>query len=267
MFKSAVEAHNQRMKRLLIVGYGAVAYLLFLAAFLYLVAFLGNFWVPRSVDHGISAPIGQAVLINLLLLAAFGVQHSVMARPGFKAWWTRVVPSTIERSTYVVLSSAVLVLLYWQWRTMPTVIWDVWQPVGRTALWALFWLGWAIALAATFMVSHFDLFGLRQVYLAWQGKPYTHIGFHARWLYKLVRHPLMLGFFIAFWATPTMTAGHLLFSIGMTGYILLATQLEEHDLIGALGDEYRDYRRRVPMVLPWPRPHATPHPTEAAPQG
>lgn len=263
MFKSAEGAHNQLMKRFLIVGYGAVAYLLFLAAFLYLVAFLGNFWVPRSVDHGLSAPIGQAVLINVLLLAAFGVQHSVMARPAFKAWWTRFVPSTIERSTYVVLSSAVLVLLYWQWRTMPGVIWDVWQPAGRVALWALFWLGWAIALAATFMVSHFDLFGLRQVYLAWRGKPYTHIGFHARLLYRLVRHPLMLGFFIAFWATPTMTAGHLLFSIVMTGYILIATQLEEHDLVGALGDEYRDYRRQVPMLLPWPRPHTT----EAAPQG
>jgi methanethiol S-methyltransferase len=157
----------------------------------------------------------------------------------------------------------VLVLLYWQWRTMPAVIWDVWQPAGRTALWALFWLGWAIALAATFMVSHFDLFGLRQVYLAWRGKPYTHISFHVRWLYRLVRHPLMLGFLIAFWATPTMTAGHLLFSIVMTGYILIATQLEEHDLVEVLGDEYRDYRRQVPGLLPWPRRHTT----EAAPQG
>lgn len=254
------------MKRFLIIGYGAGAYLLFLAAFLYLIGFLGNFWVPRSVDHGLNAPIGQAVLINVLLLAAFGVQHSVMARPAFKAWWTRFVPPTIERSTYVWLSSAVLVLLYWQWRTMPAVIWDVWQPAGRLALWALFWLGWAIALAATFMVSHFDLFGLRQVYLAWRGKPYTHIGFHVRWLYRLVRHPLMLGFLIAFWATPTMTAGHLLFSIGMTGYILIATQLEERDLVEVLGDEYRDYRRRVPGLLPLRRPPRR-HPTQAAPQG
>ncbi len=254
------------MKRYLIVGYGAVAYLLFLAAFLYLVGFVGNFWVPRSVDHGLSAPIGQAVLINVVLLAAFGVQHSVMARPAFKAWWTRFVPPSIERSTYVVLSSAVLLLLYWQWRTMPTVIWDVWQPAGRLALWVLFWLGWAIALGATFMVSHFDLFGLRQVFLAWRGKPYTHIGFHARWLYRLVRHPLMLGFLIAFWAAPTMTAGHLLFSIAMTGYILIATQLEEHDLVAALGNQYRDYRRQVPMLLPLRRPPRR-HPTPAAPQG
>jgi protein-S-isoprenylcysteine O-methyltransferase Ste14 len=189
-----------------------------------------------------------------------------MARPAFKAWWTRFVPPSIERSTYVVLSSAVLVLLYWQWRTMPTVIWDVWQPAGRLALWVLFWLGWAIALGATFMVSHFDLFGLRQVFLAWRGKPYTHIGFHARWLYRLVRHPLMLGFLIAFWAAPTMTAGHLLFSIAMTGYILIATQLEEHDLVAALGNQYRDYRRQVPMLLPLRRPPRR-HPTQAAPQG
>jgi protein-S-isoprenylcysteine O-methyltransferase Ste14 len=150
----------------------------------------------------------------------------------------------------VVLSSAVLVLLYWQWRDMPAVIWDVRQPAGRLAVWALFWLGWAIALASTFMVSHFDLFGLRQVYLAWRGKPYTHIGFNARLLYRLVRHPLMLGFLIAFWAAPTMTAGHLLFSIAMTGYILIAVQFEERNLVAELGDEYRDYRREVPMLLP-----------------
>jgi protein-S-isoprenylcysteine O-methyltransferase Ste14 len=243
------------MKRYLIIGYGAAAYLLFLAAFLYLVGFVGNLLVPRSVDHGLPASIGQAVLVNVLLVSAFGVQHSVMARPAFKAWWTRFVPPSIERSTYVVLSSAVLMLLYWQWRNMPAVIWDVRQPAGRLALWALFWLGWVIALASTFMVSHFDLFGLRQVYLAWRGKPYTHIGFHARLLYRLVRHPLMLGFLIAFWATPTMTAGHLLFSIAMTGYILIAIQVEERDLVAALGDQYRDYRRDVPGLLPRPRRH------------
>jgi methanethiol S-methyltransferase len=241
------------MKRYLVIGYGAAAYLLFLAAFLYLVGFVGNLVVPRSVDHGLPAPIGEAVLVNVLLVGAFGVQHSVMARPAFKAWWTRLVPPSIERSTYVVLSSAVLVLLYWQWRDLPAVIWDVRQPAGRLAVWAIFWLGWAIALASTFMVSHFDLFGLRQVYLAWRGKPYTHIGFHARFLYRLVRHPLMLGFLIAFWAAPTMTAGHLLFSIAMTGYILIAVQLEERNLVAALGDQYRDYRRDVPMLVP--RPH------------
>ncbi|MGN6338569.1 methanethiol S-methyltransferase, partial [Mycobacterium sp.] len=209
------------MKRYLMVGYGAAAYLLFLAVFLYLVAFVGNFLVPRTVDHGVSAPIGEAVLVNMALLGLFGLQHSVMARPGFKARWTRLVPPSIERSTYVMLSNVVLVLLYWQWRTMPAVIWEVELPLGRLALWTLFGLGWVIALASTFMINHFDLFGLRQVYLAWRAKPYTDLDFHVRFFYRLVRHPLMLGFLIAFWAAPTMTAGHLLFSITMTGYILI----------------------------------------------
>src|ERR1700747_1774616 len=237
------------MKRYLIIGYGAVAYLLFLAAFLYLVGFVGNLLVPRTVDHGLPAPLGQAVLVHVLLVGAFGVQHSVMARPAFKAWWTRFVPQSIERSTYVVLSSAVLVLLYWQWRTIPAVIWDVHQPAGRLAVWALFWLGWAIALASTFMISHFDLFGLRQVYLAWRGIPYD-LEFRTSLLYRAVRHPLMLRFIVACWATPTMTAGHLLFAVATTGYVLIAIQLEEHDLTAALGEQYRDYRGRVPMLIP-----------------
>ncbi len=254
MCSRALAAHHWGMKRYLTIGYGAAAYLLFLAAFLYLIGFVGNFVVARTVDHGLTSPVGQpigaAMLVNVLLLGAFGIQHSVMARPAFKRWWTRFVPSSIERSTYVVLSSAVLVLLYWQWRTMPAVVWDVRPPAGRLALWAVFWLGWVIALASTLMVSHFDLFGLRQVYLAWRGKSYSHISFRVRLFYRLVRHPLMLGFLIAFWATPTMTAGHLLFSIGMTGYILTAIRLEERDLIAELGDQYRDYRRKVPMLLP-----------------
>jgi protein-S-isoprenylcysteine O-methyltransferase Ste14 len=244
------------MKRYLTIGYGGAAYALFLVAFLYLVGFVGAIVVPRNVDHGVAAPIGQAVVVNLALLGVFGVQHSVMARPGFKRWWARFVPHSIERSTYVWLSNAALLLLYWQWRTMPAEIWHVGLPAGRLALWALFWLGWATALASTFMVNHFDLFGLRQVYLAWREKPYTDIGFHTRLLYRLVRHPLMLGFLIAFWSAPTMTAGHLLFAIGMTGYILIAVQLEERDLVAALGDQYRDYRRDVPMLLPRPRGHA-----------
>jgi methanethiol S-methyltransferase len=245
------------MKRLLTIGYGVAAYALFLVVFLYLVGFVGAFVVPRDVDHGIAAPIGQAVAVNVALLGVFGVQHSVMARPWFKRWWVRFVPESIERSTYVWLSNAVLVLLYWQWRTMPAVVWHVGLPAGRVALWVLFWLGWATAFASTLMVSHFDLFGLRQVYLAWREKPYTDIGFRVRLLYRLVRHPLMLGFLIAFWATPTMSAGHLLFAIGMTGYIVVAVQLEEHDLVAVLGDQYRDYRSEVPMLLPWPRPHPT----------
>ena len=191
----------------------------------------------------------------MALLGMFAVQHSVMARPAFKRWWTRFVPQEIERSTYVLLSSAVLFLLYWQWRPMPAVVWDVTSPAGRLAIWALFWLGWTIALTATFLINHFDLFGLRQAYLAWRGKPYTDIGFRVRWLYRVVRHPLLLGFLIAFWAAPTMTAGHLLFALSTTGYVLLAIRLEERDLVAALGAQYRDYRRNVPMLIPRPPAH------------
>lgn len=244
------------MKRYLTLGYGAAAYLLFLAAFLYLIGFVGNFALPRSVDRGLAAPLAEAALVNAALVAAFGVQHSVMARPAFKRWWVRFVPPSIERSTYVLLSSAVLALLYWQWRTMPTVIWDVRMPAARALLWVLFWLGWAIALLATFLINHFDLFGLRQVYLASRHRPYTSIEFRVRLLYRVVRHPLMLGMVIAFWAAPVMTAGHLLFSVGMTIYILVATQLEERDLVTSLGDQYSAYRREVSMLLPIPRRQA-----------
>ncbi|OBJ57523.1 methanethiol S-methyltransferase [Mycobacterium sp. 1423905.2] len=243
------------MKRYLTVGYGAASYLLFVVAFLYAVAFVGGAVVPRTVNHGIAAPLWQALLINVVLLALFAIQHSVMARPAFKRWWTRIVPSPIERSTYVLLSSLVLLLLYWQWRTMPALVWDVRQPIARWALWTLFWLGWAIVFASTFMINHFDLFGLRQVYLAWRGEPYSDLGFRTHLFYRLVRHPIMLGFVIAFWATPTMTAGHLLFAVGTTGYILLALQIEERDLVAALGEQYRGYRREVPMLVPIPRRH------------
>ena len=238
------------MARYLALIYGALNYLGFLAAFLYLVGFVGDFVVPRSIDHGPPTAVGWAIVIDVALVALFAVQHSVMARPAFKRWLTRVVPESIERSTYVLATNLVLVLLYWQWRPITATIWDLTAPAGRTVLWGLFWLGWAITVASTFMVSHVDLFGLRQVYLAWRAQPYSHIGFHARALYKMVRHPLMVGFVIAFWATPTMTAGHLLFAGAMTGFIVIAVQLEERDLIAALGDEYRQYRRQVPMLVP-----------------
>lgn len=238
------------MNRILALGYGAVCYVAFLVAFLYAIGFVGNIVVPRSIDAGISAPVAEAVIVNVLLLGVFAVQHSVMARPVFKRWWTRLVPKTIERSTYVLLASLALFLLYWQWRTMPAVIWDVTWPPGRVALHVLFWAGWATVFTATFMINHFDLFGLRQVFLAWRGQPYADLEFRTSLLYRLVRHPIMLGFIVAFWATPTMTAGHLLFSVATTGYILIAIQLEEHDLTAALGDRYRDYRRRVPMLIP-----------------
>jgi protein-S-isoprenylcysteine O-methyltransferase Ste14 len=238
------------MARFLALAYAVLNYLVFLVVFLYAVGFVGDLVVPRSVDHGPQSRVGEAIVVDVALLGLFAVQHSVMARPAFKRWWTRLVPEGIERSTYVLASNLVLALLFWQWRPIPTIIWDVTTPVGRTALWVLFWVGWVIALMSTFMVSHSDLFGLRQVYAAWQAQPYQPVGFRALALYRVVRHPLMLGFVIAFWATPTMTAGHLLFAAATTGYILIAVHLEERDLIGVLGDQYQQYRANVPMLVP-----------------
>lgn len=245
------------MARYLALAYGAVNYLLFLGVFLYAVGFVGNLVVPRSVDHGPSAPPGEAVVVDVLLLGLFAVQHSVMARSAFKRWLICRVPAALERSTYILASNIVLALMFWQWRPIPSVIWEVTTPAVRTGLWVLFWLGWAIALTSTFMISHVDLFGLRQVYSAWRAQPYTPVGFRASALYRVVRHPLMLGFVIAFWAAPTMTAGHLLFAAASTGYILVALQLEERDLIGVLGEDYRQYRRRVPMLIPVHVRHGT----------
>jgi methanethiol S-methyltransferase len=239
--------------RVLIIGYGSMAYLTFPAAFVYAIGFLGNIGVPRSVDNGIAAPFGEGLAVNLALLALFAVQHSVMARPGFKRWWTRFVAPSVERSTYVLIASVVLFVVFWQWRTMPAVVWDVTSPSGRAAVWAAFWLGWVTALASTFMISHFELFGLRQAYLAWRGrKPNIDTGFRTPLLYRLIRHPLMVGFLMAFWSAPTMTAGHLLFAVVTTAYILIAVQLEERDLVASLGTPYREYRRRVPMFVPRP---------------
>jgi protein-S-isoprenylcysteine O-methyltransferase Ste14 len=253
--------------RILAIIYGAVCYLMFLVAFLYAVGFVGDFVVPRSVDHAITAPIGQAIVVNALLLGLFAVQHSVMARPAFKRWWTRFVPQPIERSTYVLAANLTLFLLYWQWRSMPAEIWHIGSPAVRLAVWVLFWLGWAIALVSTFLISHVDLFGLRQVYLYWRGKPQTDIEFRAPLLYRVVRHPLMLGFIIAFWAVPTMTAGHLLFAVATTAFILIAVQLEERNLVDALGDQYLDYRREVSMLMPRPRRQAAPRrPAGPSPQ-
>ncbi|OBK98423.1 hypothetical protein A5645_03535 [Mycobacterium asiaticum] len=243
------------MKRIVIVGYGAVAYLIGFAAFVYAIGFLGNFAVPHAIDHGVAAPAIEALIVNVLLLVAFGLQHSVMARPAFKRWWTRMVPEPIERSTYVLATGLVLAVLFWQWRTMPALIWDITWPAGRLSVQMLFWLGWVIVLASTFMINHFDLFGLRQVYLVWRGLPYTDLEFRTPLLYRVVRHPLMFGFLITLWATPRMTLGHLLFAAGMTSYILYALRWEERDLTTVLGQQYRDYRSRVPMLIP--RPQAT----------
>lgn len=238
------------MARIMVLLYGIVAYVLFLGTFLYAIGFVGNWFVPKSIDSGEAGPAGMALLVNGALLGLFAVQHSVMARPGFKAWLTRFIPRSMERSTYVLVSSLCLVLLFWLWRPMPTVIWDVQNSVAEGALVGLSLLGWAIVLYGSFLIDHFDLFGLRQVVLYARGREYTSPHFIERSLYRVVRHPLMLGFIVAFWFTPTMTTGHLLFAILTTGYILVGIQLEERDLVRAHGDEYPKYRRRVPALVP-----------------
>jgi protein-S-isoprenylcysteine O-methyltransferase Ste14 len=237
------------------VLYGLIAYVVFLASTLYAIGFVGNLAVPKSIDSpAVSGPMAS-LLINVLLLALFAIQHSVMARPGFKAVWTKIVSKSIERSTYVLLSSLLLLLLFWQWRPMAAIVWDVAESPARITLQMLHWAGWLIALLSTFMISHWDLFGLRQVYLNLQGRAYRPPAFKAFALYRLVRHPLMLGFIVAFWATPTMSLGHLVFAATTTGYILIALQLEERDLTDAIGTRYVEYKKRVPMLLPWPRAH------------
>jgi methanethiol S-methyltransferase len=238
------------MKRWSFFAYGVFCHVLFLGVFAYMAGFVGNLLVPKSIDTPSGDPWRVAVGINLLLLGMFAVQHSVMARPGFKRVWTQFVPQPIERSTYVLLSCVVTIIVMWQWRGIESVVWDVEQPIARGVLWALFAVGWLMVPAVSLLINHFDLFGTRQVWLYLQGKPYTPLPFGTPLLYKHVRHPLYLGWALAFWATPTMTAGHLLFAVVLTGYMAVAAVFEERDLVAHFGRQYAEYRRRVPMFVP-----------------
>jgi protein-S-isoprenylcysteine O-methyltransferase Ste14 len=241
------------MNRTVALTYGLVAYALFLVVFLYAIGFVGDFLVPKGIDDGAEVPLAEAIIVNLTLLGLFGVQHSIMARPAFKRWWTRFVPEPIERSTFVLATVLVLGILYWQWRPITTIGWEVETPAIRYVIWGVFALGWLIVLYATMLIDHFDLFGLRQVWLHYQQTEYKHRPFMARSLYRWVRHPLMFGFIVAFWAAPTMTQGHLLFAAVTTVYVLVAIQIEERDLSHLLGDDYRRYRQQTPMLLPLPK--------------
>ena len=235
--------------RLAVFVYGVVSYAIFFATFLYALGFVGGFLVPKGIDSAPAVPLGAALLVNAALLAVFAVQHSLMARPFFKAWLTRLIPQAAERSTYVLASSLALIALFWLWQPMGGVIWSVENPLGRGLLWGGFGFGWGLVLVTTFLINHFDLFGLRQVWKFLLNRPYTHLKFVTPGPYKLVRHPLYVGWLFAFWCTPHMTAAHLFFAVMTSAYILIAIQLEERDLAAA-HPEYAGYRDRTPMLVP-----------------
>jgi protein-S-isoprenylcysteine O-methyltransferase Ste14 len=237
------------MKRWFFFSFGLASYLLFLAIYVYMAGFVGNFLMPKTIDAPAENSLTSAT-VDFFLIALFGLQHSIMARPGFKRYWTQIIPPEIERSTYVLISGLVTIVLMWQWRAIDFTIWNVEQPIMRGFLWGLFVLGWLLVPGASLMINHFDLFGLRQVWLYVQERPYTSLSFRTPFLYDRVRHPLYLGWALAFWAIPTMTLGHLLFASTMTLYMAVAAHIEERDLIGFFGEEYRSYRRRVPMFIP-----------------
>jgi protein-S-isoprenylcysteine O-methyltransferase Ste14 len=238
------------MGRVLALAYAIASYLVFFVTFLYAVGFVGGFVTPTSVDAGPAGSVGTAVLVDLVLLGLFGLQHSIMARPGFKRRWTRIVPRPVERATFVLLASVILLVTFAFWRPIEGVVWNVQGALGRDLLWALFAVGWSIVFLGTWMIDHFDLFGLRQAWTYFRGGEYRHPHFQTRGFYRYVRHPLMLGFIVAFWATPTMTLGHLLFAGVSTAYILVALQFEERDLLTYHGEAYEVYRRSTPSLIP-----------------
>lgn len=242
------------MARVAYLFYGLVAYLLFFVAILYGIGWVANLDVPRGIDDGPVGPLGSSIAVNVLLLGLFAVQHNVMARPWFKDWWTRFVPRPIERSTFVAAASLLLMLMYWQWRPMPEMVWHVENSAGRDVLWTLYALGWVTVFYSSFVIDHFELFGLKQVYQYFVGSELKSAAFSERSIYRWVRHPLMLGFIVAFWSAPTMSQGRLLFAAVSTVWILVAIQIEERDLLHFLGEPYRRYRRRTPMLLPLRRP-------------
>ena len=239
------------MGRFIAFLYGLASYVVFFVTFLYAIGFVSGLVVPKTIDSGTMAPLAEALIVNLLLMSVFAIQHSVMARKQFKQWWTQYVPVSVERSTYVLFSSLALILLFWQWRPIPAVVWQVDNPQIAMAVTGLSFVGWLIVLTSTFLINHFELFGLHQVANNLADRPMPAPRFKTPLFYKFVRHPIYLGFIIAFWAAPTMTVGHLLFAAVTTAYIVVGILLEEHDLIEVFGDEYRQYRRRVAMLVPW----------------